>query len=305
MDQNRPSRLTSFLADAGLFYAAAIWGATFIVVKDSLAFIHPVTLVGARFTLAALVMAAVLVPLGKKLFTGFRTGFILGFVLWLLYLPQTIGLEYTTAANSAFITGLFVAFLPPLYVIFYKALPTPPRMIAVGISLLGLWFITGGLAEINAGDLLTAGAAFAYALHILVADRYVKGGIDPWVLSFQQFLTVGLLGFAAMPAMGIPFAMISPTAGWYILFLALFPTLSAFVIQLLAQRVTPPVRVSLIFALEPVFGAIFAWTMGGEAFVPLKAFGGLLIVLAIVIAELPFGSGPSRDAGSHGAENCV
>jgi drug/metabolite transporter (DMT)-like permease len=72
-----------------------------------------------------------------------------------------------------------------------------------------------------------------------------------------------------------------------VIFLALFPTLSAFVIQMVAQKITSPLRVSLIFALEPVFAAIFAWTLGGEEFVLRGAVGGLFIAVALAISGLP------------------
>ena len=75
-------------------------------------------------------------------------------------------------------------------------------------------------------------------------------------------------------------------AGQTIVFLAVFPTLSAFYIQMLAQRFTAPVKVSLIFSMEPVFAALFAWTLGGELFLPARAAGGALIVLAMVVGEL-------------------
>lgn len=72
-----------------------------------------------------------------------------------------------------------------------------------------------------------------------------------------------------------------------VLFLTLIPTLSAFMLQLTAQQGVPPVTTALIFCLEPVFAAIFAWTLGAEQMIPLRAAGGLLIVLAMIISELP------------------
>ena len=85
----------------------------------------------------------------------------------------------------------------------------------------------------------------------------------------------------------LPFAVRSQTAMVTIIFLTLFPSLSAFVIQLLAQRIASPLRVSLIFALEPVFAAVFAWTLGGETFVMRRGAGGLLIACALMLSGLP------------------
>ena len=85
-----------------------------------------------------------------------------------------------------------------------------------------------------------------------------------------------------------PLTITSVNAIYSIIFLTLFPTISAFVIQLLAQKNTDPIKVGVIFSLEPVFAAIFAWTLGGELFVANRAFGGILIVSAMILSELKF-----------------
>jgi drug/metabolite transporter (DMT)-like permease len=177
----------SILADAGLLYAAAIWGSTFYIVKDGLQSLTPLSIVAYRFMLAAVLLLAWLLFKKKNPLKNSLRGIILGAILWSLYIPQTVGLQFTSASNSGFITGLFVAFLPPLYWMFFRRIPPIQRQLAVVISLIGLWILTGGLVEINTGDLLTLGGALFYALHILVADRYVKKGTDLLVLSFQQF----------------------------------------------------------------------------------------------------------------------
>jgi drug/metabolite transporter (DMT)-like permease len=73
---------------------------------------------------------------------------------------------------------------------------------------------------------------------------------------------------------------------WVVVFLAVFPSLSAFFIQFKAQELSSPVKVSVILATEPVFAGIFAWTLGGETFIPLRAFGGLLIFLAMIVSTV-------------------
>jgi drug/metabolite transporter (DMT)-like permease len=277
----------TLLSDFGLFYAAAIWGSTFILVKDSLNSIDPVALVAYRFTLSAIVMAIVVLLMKKKLFSGFRYGLILGLLVWFLFIPQTIGLKYTTASNSGFITGLFIVFLPFFSALFFRIKPSVVKLISVGIALIGLWFLTGGLKQINIGDVLTLSAAVTYALHLLFADKFVKNNVDPYVLCFQQFFVVGILSFIAGFFMKVPLYFSGMKPLFVIIFLALFPGVSAFMIQLIAQKHTSPIKVGLIFILEPVFAAIFAWTLGGEQFIARNAFGGLLIVIAMIIAELP------------------
>jgi len=274
-------------ANIGLFYAAAIWGSTFFVVKQALDNIDPVILVGYRFILAAVIMAIPLILLKKRLRDNLKDGLILGLLLWILYVAQTIGLKYTTAANSGLITGLFVAFVPVFSIVIFRMMPSITAVIATVISIIGLWILTGGLKQINIGDLLTLITAVTYAIHILYADKFIKRGADPYILSFQQFAFVGLASLLTGVLFKLPFAIGTAEAFGMMIFLAIFPSLTAFAIQLIAQRHVSPVRVSLILAFEPVFAVIFAWTLGNEAYSLNKAIGGFLIFLALVISGLP------------------
>jgi drug/metabolite transporter (DMT)-like permease len=275
------------LADLGLLYAAAIWGSTFFIVKDALHYINPVVLVGYRFVIAAGLVALICLFAGRRLFKGFSRGLILGIFIWMLYIPQTIGLGITTASNSGFITGLFVAFVPIFSFLLFKKTPSLIGILATLISLSGLWILTGGMTDINRGDMLTLIAAMTYAIHILFVDRFLEQGYDPYILSFQQFLFVGIASIVTGAILGLPFSYGKADIGWIILFLAVFPTFSAFMIQVVAQKFTSPMRVSLIFAFEPVFAAIFAWTLGGERVFFHRAMGGLLIFIAMLISGLP------------------
>lgn len=285
------TRTRTVLADAGLFYAAAIWGSTFFLVKDALAGIDPITMVAYRFLLAGLVLLVFVLATGRRIFQGIGRAVFLSVILYLLYVPQTVGLRYTTASNSGFITGLFVAFIPLFLRTIFKRKPTLMEVVASMVSLIGLWILTGGMSDVNSGDILTLLAAVTYALHVLYSDKYMKAGIDPYTISCQQFLLVGLMSLVTVVVVGLPLEIHTTSAGLTVVFLALFPTLSAFVIQMLAQRITSPLKVSLIFALEPVFAALFAWTLGDEPVVAHRALGGLLIFLALILSGLP---SPSR-----------
>jgi len=275
------------LSNLGLFYSAAIWGTTFFIVKGSLAHIDPVILVGYRFLLAAIILGGWLSLRRMPLFADFKKGAILGLFLGILYLSQTIGLGITTASNSGFITGMFVAFVPIFSWTVFRQKPPWTGWVASAVSLSGLWILTGGMCNVNGGDLLTIMSAMTYAIHILFTDKYVKSGIDPIMLNFQQFLFVGVVSLLMGLIFNLPLAPSSIDVMWIILFLTIFPTLSAFVIQLTAQKYVSPIRVSLIFAFEPVFAAIFAWTLGNELFEAQRAVGGMLIFLALTISGLP------------------
>ncbi len=277
------------LSDAGLLYAAAIWGATFFMVKDVLRHVTPLALLGYRFLIAALIMLLMLILLKQNPFSQWKQGMILGFFLWTIYVPQTIGLKFTTASNSGFITGLFIVFVPLFAFIFQKKVPKPMKIFSIALAVSGLFVLTGGLHDANFGDFLTLFAAMGYAIHILIADHFMKSGSDPFVLNFQQMLVVGLLSITAGLSTGTSLSCDCHAALGIIVFLAVFPTVSAFIIQLVAQRHTSPVKVAIIFSMEPVFAALFAWTYGNELIVPHRALGGLLIVAAMVLSELPIG----------------
>jgi len=273
------------LSELGLVYCAAVWGATFFMVKDALAGVDPVAMVAHRFLLSALLLTPWALTRPAR-FKHLKESFILAVLLVLLYVSQTIGLGYTTASNSGFITGLFVIFVPLFLLMFFGKPPTKVQWGASLLALAGLWLLTGGIRTANFGDAITLIAAATYAGHLLATDKYVRADADVIVLAFHQFWMTGALAALAALATGRTFAVAGTPAKSTIVFLAVVPTLSAFFIQMKAQKSVPPVKVSLIFSLEPVFAALFAWTLGGEHFAPSRAAGGALIVAAMMAGEL-------------------
>jgi len=289
----------TLLADLGLLYCAAVWGATFFLVKGLVAELHPLTVISYRFLFAALPLAAYLLYKRRPLWRDLKAGLVLSAILWLIYAPQTLGLRFTTASNSGFITGTFIAFVPPLNYLLNRVRPAPLKLFAVLLSLGGLWLLTGGPSGANPGDLLTVFSAAAYAAHILFADRYIKAGRDILAMTFQQFAFVGAFSLLLAAVFGFPLSIASPDALGLLVFLALFPNLSAFLVQFFAQKIASPLKVSLFLTLEPVFAALFAWTLGREPFLPTRALGGALIVAAMLLSELPVRRGRMGGGKKH------
>lgn len=271
--------------DLGLLYCAAIWGSTFIVVKDALDGVDPVVMVAIRFLLSAVLMLPWVLKRPDKT-ALMKEGLVLSLILAALYISQTIGLLYTTASNSGFITGLFIIFIPLFLFAFRGKKLSPLQWLSVGLAVAGMWLLTGGISGLNRGDALALVAAATYAAHVIITDGYVKADADPVMLAFHQFWMVSALSFAAAGAAGCGFHVAGAKSWAVITFLAVFPTLIAFYIQLLAQKESEPLRVGLIFAFEPVFAALFAWTLGGEKLVAVKAAGGSLIVAAMMLGEI-------------------
>lgn len=282
--------MTRPLAHLGLGYCALVWGATFYIVKEALAGVDPVAMVAYRFLIAAvLLLPVVLLPAARASLRDPRVllhGAILGVFLGTSYLTQTVGLVYTSAANSGFITGLFVVFVPLFLLVGLRRPLSAVQWAACGLALLGLWLLTGAGVAFNLGDGLTVLAAMAYAAQVLAADRFARTAANPLVLAFHQFWVTGVGALVLSVALARPLEVRTDHALWAILLLALLPTLSAFVIQLFAQRHVPAMTATMIFLLEPVFAALFAWTAGAERFTVLAAAGGALIVASMAWTEL-------------------
>ncbi len=274
------------MPEAGLLFCAAVWGATFYLVKDALSGVHPVAMVAYRF-LAAAACALPWVLRRRSLSPLLRESAVLASLLAVLYAAQTAGLQFTTASNSGFITGLFVVFVPLFLLTVLGTPPHPLQWAAVIIAVAGLWLLTGGARQFNRGDALTILSAMTYAAHLLATDRVVRREADPVLLAFHQFWMTGAACLLWCAAAGWPLRITTPQAAWTTLFLAVLPTFACFYIQMLAQKVVAPLKTSLIFSSEPVFAALFAWTLGGEEFFPARGFGGFLIVAAMVIGEIP------------------
>lgn len=282
------SKARELAASLSLVYCAAVWGSTFIMVKRLIDDVDPLSLVAIRFAMASVLLLPYLIAKRVAILASLKAGGVLGILMAGMYIPQTLGLGSTSAANSAFITGLFIVFVPIFQLAFFKVRPRAFKLAAIALATAGLFVLTGGIRQAKAGDLITLGTALAYALHVILGDRYAKARQDPVALCFTQFVVCSLAAFALALPLGMRVSL-RPAPLGVLAFLAIFPTVSAFVIQLAAQRWTSPVKVAAIFSLEPVFAAIFAWTLGGEEFSARSALGGLMIVMGMLLAELPIG----------------
>ena len=270
-----------------LLSATVVWGSSFFIIRGLVQTVDPFVLVTYRFGISALIVAGLVLFQKKQLFSNIKKGFLLGLSLWGTIVLQAVGLVYTTAVNSAFITGIFIVFVPILSYMFFKGNLVLSAAVAIVVDVLGLWFLTGGVSEINRGDVLTLVAAVTSGFHVLLVDKYRKDGLDLYVLCFQQFLVVGGLSLLVTVVFGYPLVMKADGAVLKMGILILFPTVICFLIQLVCQKNLSAIKSSLIYTLEPVFAAGFAWTLGGETFVLSRALGGLIIFLGMIIYELP------------------
>jgi drug/metabolite transporter (DMT)-like permease len=284
------SRARPRLATAALVGVTAIWGSTFVVVKDAVDRMPVMDFLAFRFLLAALLMLLlrplVLGNLGRN---GLRHGVLLGIPLGVGYVGQTVGLQYTSAAVSGFITGMFVVFTPLIAAVVLRSPVGAAAWTAVALATVGLGLISLRGWAIGPGELLTLSCAFCFAIHIVGLGEWSPQH-DPYPLAIVQLMTVAVLCVAA----AVPGGITPPpdAAAWLaVVITAVFATALAFVVQTWAQSLLTPTRAAVIMTMEPVFAGLFA-ALAGESLQQRTLLGGALVIAAMYLVEV----GPRRGA---------
>ncbi len=257
----------------------AVWGWTFVLVKDAVTQYPTLPFLQIRFALALLVMVILVrrLPTRREL----RIGGIIGVVLAGGYLTQTAGLALTSPGNAGLITGLFVVLTPLLNRVF----GAPIRWwtwAATVVSLAGLVFLTGGPSGMGAGDLLVLACAVLFALHIVLLGRW-SPGMPAAPLAMMQMGTAALI-FSAGGTWSL--RLPSATVWFAIVITGLFASAFGFYIQTWSQAFISPNRTALILATEPAWALAAAVVLAGQRFGVWQAVGAGLVLFAIVGHEL-------------------
>lgn len=272
-------------ATLSLVAVTAIWGSTFVVVKDAIARMPAMDFLAWRFTLAALVMAvAALTGLRRLGRAGVCRGAILGVALGAGYVAQTIGLESTPATVSGFITGLFVVLTPLCGAALVHSKTTRLTWLAVAMATGGLALLSLRGLSIGGGEALTLLCALAFALHIVGLGEW-SSSYDAAGLAVVQLATVAVITIvAAAPTTLLP----PPDAGVWgaIVLTAIGATAVAFFVQTWAQARLPPVRAAVVMTMEPVFAGIFGVAVAGDRLGARTVLGALLVLVAMVLVDL-------------------
>lgn len=273
-------------AAAALLGVTAVWGSTFVVVKDAIARMPVADFLAWRFALATLAMLTLRAPALRRLSgRGWRRGVALGVALGVGYLAQTYGLTTTAPAVSGFITGMFVVFTPLIAGLLLHRKVGRLAWLAVVVATGGLALLSLRGFSVGAGELLTLGCALAFAVHIVGLGEW-SSQHEAGAFAAVQLATVTVLSLAAAGgSSGLP---PPPDAGvWGALVLtALAGTALAFVVQTWSQSLLAPTRAAVIMTMEPVFAGIFGVLVSGEHFGLRDAIGAVLVLSAMLLTEL-------------------
>lgn len=277
---------TSRLAPWALVAVAAMWGVSFVIMKPAIAQQPFFDFLAIRFTIAAAIMVVirpkVLLDLkGKMLIRGS----ILGVILGVAYITQTIALEMTTAAVTGFLTGMYVVLTPIFgWLIFRKKIGIKVAL-GAGLAVVGLGFITISGVSIEAGQLWGVLCAALYAIHIVGLGKW-SPGLNSYALTFVQLVAVAVVCWiGALPDGYQPPP--TPDVWFAVLFTAIFATVIGFFVQTWAQGQMDPSRVAIILTLEVVFTAVFSVAVGQEVLALKTVIGGIFMICAMLIVEWP------------------
>jgi len=272
-------------AHAAVVAAAVLFGTTFVIVKDAVADAAPVPFLGVRFATGAVALA----PLARRRLRGrgpqpglARAGALCAAALCTGYVFQTIGLQYTTASVSAFVTYLLVVLVPVLSAFVLRRVPPLTVLGGVVVATAGLVLLTGHGAGFHRGEALTLGCALAFAVHVLLLGELAPR-FDAVALTAVQLAIVGAVCLVAgLGSGGYAFTARAWAAAVYT---GVAVSGLALGLQVWGQRKVGPTRTAVLLMIEPVAAALLG-AATGERLGVAGVTGAALILAGIAVAEL-------------------
>ena len=279
------SRRTSLVATLALLLVTAVWGSTFFLIKDLLERVPTLDFLAVRFAIASVLMVVVAPRALARLSRETRRhALVLGGLYGLAQVLQTAGLAHTAASVSGFITGLYVVATPIFAALLLRTRITAMTWLAVALATAGLAVLTLEGFAIGYGEALTLAVALLYALHIVGLGAW-SNSREALGMSILQLVVIAVMCLLAT----LPDGLVLPETGrdWLsVIYMAAFAGAGALVAQTWAQAHLPPTRTAIIMSMEPVFAALFAVLLGGEAATVRMLGGGAMVLTAMLIVEL-------------------
>lgn len=279
--------MTQRKADLIIAFISMAWGSSYILMKLGLGGMEAFNLIGLRFGIAFITTALFFIKQVIK--TDKKTiyyGALLGFILFSTFAFLMIGLKTTTASSAGFLTSSTVVFVPLLQMIITRKKPLLPIVVGTIFTMTGIALLTiKNSFVLETGSVLCVLGAFFYALHIIITNKLTHKAEGLFLGIFQLGFT-GLYGFIFSMIFEHPVLPSSNIEWIAVLGLALICSALGFVMQPIAQKYTTPERTGLLFSLEPVFSAIFAYIFLNEILQIKGYIGAVLVLCGVFISSI-------------------
>ncbi|WP_145048296.1 DMT family transporter [Paenibacillus xylanexedens] len=274
-------------ADIQMLLATVIWGSSYLFMKSGLESMQELNLVAFRFAIAFIAAAVIFHRRLFRMDVGtLVAGAIMGTALFAAFVFITYGVQRTTTSQAGFLISLAVIFVPILTTIIHRRMPDRRLMMSIIVAVTGLGLLTlQHELSLHTGDILCIVAALIYAIYIMIAGKFTPKH-DPLTLGTVQLGVAAIWGIAATLLFESPRLPDSPESWAAILGLGVLCSGIGYILQTLAQRHASPTRTSLIFSLEPLFAAAFAFSFQGETLTLQGYTGAALMLVGVLITEI-------------------
>ncbi len=279
--------MKQYIADGMLLVTAIVWGSGFVITAIALEYLTAYQVMAGRFLLASIILT---VLFGYKLKKASKSviwkGILLGTILYIAFALQTVGLQYTTPSKNAFLTAVNVIIVPIIAFAVYKRRIDGYEIIGSIIAIVGIGLLSlQGSLTMNIGDALSLACAVAFAFDIFCTNLFVQKE-DAIALTIIQFITASFLGVLVVVSQGDIPSTLEKEAIYSIIYLAIFSTTLAYLFQNIANQYTSATKAAIILSTESFFGMVLSVIFLHEVLTSRMVVGAILILLAILIAEV-------------------
>lgn len=272
--------------ELGLLLVSIIWGSGFIASAIGLGYLTTYETLAGRFFVATVLLGVMTFRKMRKIpRSTIKNGILLGVMLYVSFLLQTLGLELTTPSKNAFLTAVNVAVVPFIGVLFHGYVLNKKDVVRATVAMVGVGLISFQWSgAVNFGDVLSFLCAFTFALHIFYTGTYAKEE-DPVALTFVQMGTSFALSFLSVLYRGDHILGHDPRGYLAVLYLGVFSTTICFLVMTISQKYTKPSRAAVIMSTESLFAMVFSILILKEVVTLRMVLGALVIFTAIVLPE--------------------
>ena len=281
--------MRKYIGEIGLTITAIIWGSGFVASAVSLEYYTPYQILAGRFLIGAILLGLIFHKyLAKLKRSVLIKGSLLGIILYIAFVLQTVGLQYTTPSKNAFITAVNVVIVPFIGFLFYKRKINKFEFFGAVLALVGIAALSLELTmEVNFGDFLTLCCAFGFAFHIFYTAKFVQEE-DPVQITIIQMVAATLISCVVVVFRGETSFTLQSEGLFPLLYLGVFSTTIAFLLQTVAQKYITETKAAIILSTEAFWGMAFSVVILSEVLTFKMMLGAVLIMAAIIISETKF-----------------